>query len=197
VRFSGWKFPSNVVIHAGDTVRWVSEKFGDIHAIMLPGLLNLNLFGASDMPGQKDYVEHTFRDAGVFPYMCAIHKSQNMNGTIKVLPRATVTGEKPKLRLTFGVPGSHTYFTGQSGTVGQGGGDLLIDAGSAGDDTQKGGVLHVGKYADSVQVGRHLHANAGLTIAASSASAPTCNVANRGQLALRPNGGSSDSLWLW
>ena len=83
--------PANLTIAAGDTVRWVWQSFG--HSVVSGTDGNAdNLFcspsdsGCDNPPlsNAGSMYEHTFTQAGTFPYYCSVHVVLGMTGSIKV-----------------------------------------------------------------------------------------------------------------
>jgi polyvinyl alcohol dehydrogenase (cytochrome) len=83
--------PANLTIQVGDTVRWVWGSSG--HSVVSGTNGNAdNQFcspsntGCDNPPlsSKGATYEHTFTQAGTFPYYCSVHFSLGMTGTIKV-----------------------------------------------------------------------------------------------------------------
>src|SRR4029077_18650170 len=83
--------PANLTIHVGDTVRWVWGSAG--HSVVSGTNGNAdNQFcspsntGCDNPPlsSKGTTYEHTFTQAGAFPYYCSVHFSLGMAGTITV-----------------------------------------------------------------------------------------------------------------
>jgi plastocyanin len=83
--------PANLIIQVGDTVRWVWGSPG--HSVVSGTGGNAdNRFcspsntGCDNPPLSNSGVtyEHTFTQAGNFPYYCSVHFGLGMNGSIKV-----------------------------------------------------------------------------------------------------------------
>ena len=95
LRFS----PDTVVITAGATVRWVWAAGPHTVTSGSNGVAD-NLFcspndqDCSTSPGSgADFVyEHTFAQAGVYPYFCQFHGNFGMTGTVTVNAAVTTTG---------------------------------------------------------------------------------------------------------
>ena len=83
--------PANLTIHVGDTVRWVWGSGGHCVVSGTDGNADNRFCSPSDsgcanppLSNQGATYEHTFADAGTFPYYCSVHFSLGMTGTIKV-----------------------------------------------------------------------------------------------------------------
>ena len=83
--------PANLTIHIGDTVRWVWGSGGHSVVSGTDGNADNRFCSPSDsgcanppLSNQGATYEHTFADAGTFPYYCSVHFSLGMTGTIKV-----------------------------------------------------------------------------------------------------------------
>ena len=83
--------PANLSIQAGDTVRWVWGSGG--HSVVSGSSGNAdNRFCSPSNTGCDNpplsnmgaTYEHTFAQAGTFPYYCSVHFSLGMTGTIRV-----------------------------------------------------------------------------------------------------------------
>jgi plastocyanin len=83
--------PANLTIHVGDTVRWVWASSG--HSVVSGTSGNAdNQFcspsntGCDNPPlsSKGATYEHTFTQAGTFPYYCSVHFQLGMTGTITV-----------------------------------------------------------------------------------------------------------------
>jgi len=83
--------PANLTIHVGDTVRWVWGSSG--HSVVSGTSGNAdNRFcspsntGCDNPPlsSKGTTYEHTFTQAGTFPYYCSVHFTLGMTGTITV-----------------------------------------------------------------------------------------------------------------
>jgi hypothetical protein len=87
----------------------------------------------------------TFTYAGTYRYECSLHNNlHKMTGTIVVLPRMATLPHVPRIWLQTSAPGSTTTITGQQGTLGENGGDLVLEAGEAGAAGARAGVVRVG-----------------------------------------------------
>jgi len=83
--------PANLTIQAGDTVRWVWSSSGHSVVSGSNGAAD-NRFcspsntGCADPPLSSSGAtyEHTFAQAGTFPYYCSVHFQLGMTGTIMV-----------------------------------------------------------------------------------------------------------------
>jgi plastocyanin len=83
--------PANLTISVGDTVRWTWGSSGHNVVSGTGGTADGKFCSPSDSGcanaplsnGGTTY-EHTFTQAGTFPYFCAAHVSFGMTGTIKV-----------------------------------------------------------------------------------------------------------------
>jgi len=83
--------PANLTIHVGDTVRWMWGSSGHNVVSGSGGNADGRFCSRSDtgcdnapLSGAGTTYEHTFMQAGTFPYFCAAHVSFGMTGTIKV-----------------------------------------------------------------------------------------------------------------
>ena len=75
-----------LTIRMGDTVRWiwVSELHNVVSGVQCePGAGDEFFSGDPQFPPRQ--FEHTFMDAGVFEYFCAVHVELGMEGTITVV----------------------------------------------------------------------------------------------------------------
>lgn len=83
--------PANATVAVGDTVRWVWQSGGHSVVSGLPGSADGLFCSPSDSQcpnallsnGGSTY-EHTFTQAGTFPYYCSVHFVLGMTGTITV-----------------------------------------------------------------------------------------------------------------
>src|SRR5262249_37404097 len=85
--------PDPVTVYVGDTVRWEwSTNFHDVTSgsngvadgkFCAPG--DTNCAGVA-LSIAGDTYEHTFTQAGTYPYFCKPHYSSGMVGTVVVLP---------------------------------------------------------------------------------------------------------------
>jgi plastocyanin len=86
--------PQQVTIHVGDTVRWTWVS--DSHTVTSgspPGTADGKFCSPNDQNCSAPVVsktgfvyQHTFTQAGTFPYFCAIHFGSGMTGTVVVTP---------------------------------------------------------------------------------------------------------------
>jgi plastocyanin len=83
--------PANLTIQVGDTVRWVWGSGGHSVVSGTNGNANNRFCSPSDtgcdnppLSNMGTTYEHTFAQAGTFPYYCSVHFSLGMTGTIKV-----------------------------------------------------------------------------------------------------------------
>jgi plastocyanin len=83
--------PANLTIRVGDTVRWVWGSGGHSVVSGTNGNADNRFCSPSntgcDNPSLSSMgatYEHTFAQAGTFPYYCSVHFSLGMTGTIKV-----------------------------------------------------------------------------------------------------------------
>jgi len=83
--------PANLTIAVGDTVRWVWGSGGHSVVSGTNGTANGKFCSPSDsgcdnppLSNMGATYEHTFGQAGNFPYYCSVHFSLGMTGTIKV-----------------------------------------------------------------------------------------------------------------
>jgi len=83
--------PANLTIAVGDTVRWVWGSGGHSVVSGTNGSANNKFCSPSDsgcdnppLSNMGATYEHTFAQAGNFPYYCSVHFSLGMTGTIKV-----------------------------------------------------------------------------------------------------------------
>jgi len=83
--------PADLTIHVGDTVRWVWASSGHSVVSGTDGNADNQLCSPSntgcDNPplSSKGFTfEHTFTEAGTFPYYCSVHFSLGMTGTVTV-----------------------------------------------------------------------------------------------------------------
>ena len=83
--------PANLTIAVGDTVRWVWGSGGHSVVSGTNGSANNKFCSPSntgcDSPPLSNSgatYEHTFTQAGTFPYYCSVHFTLGMTGTIKV-----------------------------------------------------------------------------------------------------------------
>lgn len=89
---SGFKFdPASVTIHVGDTVHWVWSSGGHNVVSGSGGSADGSFCSpggatcaASPLLGSGATFDHTFTQAGSFPYFCAAHVSFGMVGTVTV-----------------------------------------------------------------------------------------------------------------
>lgn len=72
--------PSNVTIQAGDTVTWTNNNQG-IHNVASTAAG----FRSGNPSGNWTF-SHTFSTAGTFGYVCEVHQSMGMTGTVTVEP---------------------------------------------------------------------------------------------------------------
>ena len=75
--------PPKITVQLGDTVRWTNQDSKKHFLASVPGsgkTAELEIFSLMD-PG--NIYEHTFKEAGVFPYFCFIHNQ--MTGRITVV----------------------------------------------------------------------------------------------------------------
>jgi len=83
--------PANLTIQVGDTVRWVWGSPGHSVVSGTNGNADNRFCSPSDtgcdsppLSNRGATYEHTFAQAGTFPYYCSVHFSLGMTGTIKV-----------------------------------------------------------------------------------------------------------------
>ena len=83
--------PANLTIAVGDTVRWVWGSGGHSVVSGTNGSANNKFCSPSNtgcdnppLSNSGATYEHTFTQAGTFPYYCSVHFSLGMTGTIKV-----------------------------------------------------------------------------------------------------------------
>ena len=83
--------PAQLTIHVGDTVRWVWGSGGHSVVSGTDGNANNKFCSPSNsgcdnppLSSMGATYEHTFMQAGSFPYYCSVHVSLGMTGTIKV-----------------------------------------------------------------------------------------------------------------
>src|SRR5262249_53787925 len=83
--------PSSLTIQAGDTVRWVWSSGGHSVGSGSNGNADGRFCSPSNtgwanppLAGSGATYEHTFPQAGTFPYYCSVHFSIGMTGTIMV-----------------------------------------------------------------------------------------------------------------
>ncbi len=83
--------PANLTIHVGDTVRWVWGSPGHSVVSGTDGNADNQFCSPSDsgcdgppLSNKGATYEHTFAEAGMFPYYCSVHFSLGMTGTITV-----------------------------------------------------------------------------------------------------------------
>lgn len=72
--------PDQVTIEPGQTVRW-RYAGGPPHTVTPDGHDEWN---SASLSSDGDTFDHTFEDAGEYPYYCEPHRSQGMVGTIVV-----------------------------------------------------------------------------------------------------------------
>lgn len=72
--------PGEVTIAPGTTVRWINAA--PIFHTITPDGHEEWLRATLDDTG--DTFEHTFEEAGIFPYFCEVHENVGMTGTITV-----------------------------------------------------------------------------------------------------------------
>lgn len=70
--------PGNITIEVGSTVTWTNEDPVEHTTTADNGEWD------SDLMGQGDTFNHTFEEAGTFPYHCIPHQAQGMTGAIIV-----------------------------------------------------------------------------------------------------------------
>jgi plastocyanin len=91
VTLSGTSFtPDSILIQPGDVVRW--EVVSGVHTTTSGiGSAAANAGARWDVPlsGTGASYEHTFPNAGVFPYFCRPHEMFGMTGEIVVAGRAS------------------------------------------------------------------------------------------------------------
>jgi plastocyanin len=66
-------FPPSVIIGAGETVRWMNDD-AVVHTV--------TGFGIDERIGPGQTFDHTFAEAGTYPYVCSIHAG--MQGEVVV-----------------------------------------------------------------------------------------------------------------
>jgi plastocyanin len=85
--------PETITVHVGDTVRWrwassghnvVSGTGGSADGTFCSP--NNQNCGSAPLPGSGTTYEHTFNNAGTFPYFCSAHQSFGMTGMVVVQP---------------------------------------------------------------------------------------------------------------
>ncbi|MHB8293701.1 MAG: cupredoxin domain-containing protein [Acidimicrobiales bacterium] len=69
--------PASVVIKAGQTVEWKWQNDGIPHNVTFP------TFESSTQTAGTYY--RTFNQVGTFPYVCTLHQSEDMIGTVVVV----------------------------------------------------------------------------------------------------------------
>ena len=73
--------PSDITIHAGDTVHFVNEMLPP-HNIIVDGRVDLSRESLMFTPGQSQDI--IFTDAGDYEFFCGPHQGAGMTGTIHV-----------------------------------------------------------------------------------------------------------------
>ena len=85
--------PQQVTIHVGDTVRWTWKS--DVHTVTsgAGGVADGKFCSPNDANCKTPVAsntgavyQHTFTQAGTYPYFCAFHFSKGMTGTVVVTP---------------------------------------------------------------------------------------------------------------
>jgi plastocyanin len=85
--------PKQVTIHVGDTVRWTWVS--DVHTVTsgVNGVADGKFCSPKDtscttpVPSNTGFVyQHTFTQAGTYPYYCVYHFAKGMTGEVIVLP---------------------------------------------------------------------------------------------------------------
>src|SRR6185295_14432055 len=83
--------PANLTIQVGDTVRWVWGSSGHSVVSGTDGNADNRFCSPSDtgcdnppLSNRGTTYEHTFAQAGTFPYYCSVHFSLGMTGAINV-----------------------------------------------------------------------------------------------------------------
>jgi len=83
--------PAKLTIAVGDTVRWVWRSAGHSVVSGTGGSADNRFCSPSDagcdnppLSSQGAIYEHTFAQAGTFPYFCSVHFTLGMTGSIKV-----------------------------------------------------------------------------------------------------------------
>jgi plastocyanin len=88
----GFSFaPANLTVHVGDAVRWTWGSSGHNVVSGTGGNADGRFCSPSDsgcanapLSNAGKTYEHSFMQAGTFPYFCSAHVSFGMTGTIKV-----------------------------------------------------------------------------------------------------------------
>ena len=81
ITLSGTDFaPSDVTIAPGTTVRWIWQSGGQ-HTVTPDGHSE---WTSATLDASGEVFEHTFDDAGDFPYFCIPHQSLGMTGIVRV-----------------------------------------------------------------------------------------------------------------
>jgi plastocyanin len=85
--------PETITVHVGDTVRWRWDSSGHNVVSGSGGTAdgrfcspNNQNCGSPPLSGSGATYEHTFNNAGTFPYFCSIHQSSGMTGMVVVQP---------------------------------------------------------------------------------------------------------------
>ncbi len=75
--------PATVTVKVGDTVRWT---FNGFHNVVSGAECMGDGKFTSGLPMAVTTFDHTFTEAGTFPYFCQPHCSSGMKGTVTVTP---------------------------------------------------------------------------------------------------------------
>jgi plastocyanin len=85
--------PETITVHVGDTVRWRWDSSGHNVVSGSGGTAddkfcspNNQNCGSAPVSGSGTTYEHTFNNAGTFPYFCSVHQSFGMMGMVVVQP---------------------------------------------------------------------------------------------------------------